>query len=48
MKQSGISSGKDNVNGSIQSQAETKQNENQVAVAIIFIALVCLILFSLQ
>lgn len=48
MKQSVHTSGKETVNDSRHSLIETKQNENRLAVVIIFIAVVVLIIFGLQ
>lgn len=48
MKQSGIPSAKEKVNNPNAAQGETKQNENRLAIVIIFIAVVGLILFGLQ
>lgn len=48
MKHSGITSRKERENGSRPPRIETKQNENRLAIVIIFIAVVVLILFGLQ
>jgi hypothetical protein len=48
MKQSGMPPKKETKQSTKSSIIESKQNENRLAVVIIFIAVVCLILFSLQ
>ena len=48
MKQTGVSQRKDAVRGSYPPQYETKQNENRLAIVIIFVIIGALILFGMQ